>query len=71
MVKKSKTVRDAEKIAKTMVSLIEARAKHYRCSDRFTIGYLESFLATHADKKLLAAMEARINHISEQMKEVA
>lgn len=63
---KSKTVRDANKVAKLFVSQVEARAYQLKCNHAFVIGYLESFLAMHADKKLLDTMESYITHLREK-----
>ena len=68
MMKSKKTVRDANEVAKLFVSQVEARAKQLECSDKFVIGYLESFLGMHADRQLIDAMESRINAFSEANK---
>jgi hypothetical protein len=65
MVNSKETVRDAHKIAKTFVSQVQNRAYEMKYGDKFVIGYLESFLATSADKRLLDTMEWYIKIFSQ------
>jgi hypothetical protein len=60
MMKKQKTVLDAEKVVKEFFALVDARREHYKGSDSFSLGYIDAFLRMNANQALLEAMAQRI-----------
>ena len=57
--KSKKQARDASKIVKNFMAALEADAGNRGLSDKYILGYLESFVAMHAGDILLDAMERR------------
>ena len=66
MMRNKTSVGDSVTIARKFVEAVETRTKKLGYSDKFTIGYLQSFIAMNADKGMTAAMEDCINTLGKE-----
>lgn len=65
-----KPTNDVDNVVKTFFQEVEARASDYGIPDgyerkQFVLGYLDGFLSTYADQRLLDEMTLRINMLNQ------